>query len=283
MTGYFEKFPLVEYEGRTCVDITRRVTLRRTITSDPRAYRPYDVPAGTRAEQVADGYYDNVEKEWLVLMSASILDPYYDWYLSDRDFAAHLIERYGSLEETIERVHHWQVNWYASDEELTPSEYDTLPDQLKRYYEPRFSVGSTVMSYVRRDIDAIATTNAIVTVELGPDHGVASGDRVQVLDGASLEGQAEIAWANSTHAKLVHVQAPTDPGLTVLSTTGRSGVIVSREYTSNVIPVEERAFWEPVSVFEWERDKNESSKSIRLVDARFAQAIESELDRILST
>lgn len=278
---YFSMFPVADYEGRTCVDISRRIVVRRTITSDPRAYRPYDVPAGTRADQLADGYYGSVDREWMVLISADVLDPYYDWYLSDKDFASQLIDKYGSLEETVERIHHWQVNWYGTDQEISPQDYGTLPDQLKPYYEPVFAAGSTILSYERRADDVETTTNMIVTVGLGQDHGIPPGARVQALNGLQLEGQAEVSWANSTHAKLVHVLTSAEPGLTLRTPAGDTAVILTREYTANNIPVDQRPFWEPVTVFEWERDKNESSKSVRLIDARFADQVETEFQRIL--
>lgn len=286
--SYFTKFPIIEYDGSLCVDITRRVAIRKTVSADPKVYRPYDVKAGQRSDQIADGYYGRSDREWMVYLSGTIIDPYYDWYLSDRDFAQYVLGKYGSLEESIERVHHWQINWAGIDSELSVGEWSALPDDLKTYYEPVFGKGAEIISYLRREEDITTTTNMLVTVELGENHGLEAGDRLRVLSqpGNVQVGQAEVCWSNTTHSKLVHVVSDTDPGLFVVKV--EPGVshtpveILDREYTANNIPVDERVYWEPVSAFDWERDRNESRKSIRLVDSRLVNYVDTELERLLS-
>lgn len=281
MSSYFRMFPLLTYDGARCVDITRRVDLRRTVAADPKAFQPYEVPAGERPDQIAQGYYESHERSWMVFLSTSTIDPYYEWYLSPDRFARFIVEKYGSFEEAVERVHHWQENWPADSTELSPSQWNQLDEETKAYYEPVFGGGTAILSYVRREDDSSATTNMIVTVELEPDHGVDSGERVRILDGQTIVGQAETTWANSTHVKLIHVQSSTEPGLTVETVGGASSVIASREYTANVIPIDERPFWSPVSMLDYETDKNESRKNVRILDARHVASIEAEFERLV--
>lgn len=282
MSSYFEMFPLFDYDGARCVDITRRVGLRRTVAADPKAFQPYEVPAGERPDQIARGYYESPERSWMVLLSTESIDPYFDWYLSPDRFAGFIVEKYGSFVEAVERVHHWQENWPSDSTELSPGQWNQLDEEAKAYYEPVFGTGTAILSYVRREDDLTATTNMIVTVELGPDHGVLPDERVQVYSGPVLDGQAETRWANSTHVKLFHVQANTDPGVTIVGVeSGASALVLSREYTANVIPIDERPFWSPVSMLDYETDKNESRKNVRLLDSRHSAAIEAEFQRLL--
>lgn len=282
MSSYFEMFPLFDYDGSRCVDITRRVGLRRTVSADPKAFQPYEVPAGERPDQIAAGYYESPERSWMVLLSVEALDPYFDWYLSPDRFASFIVDKYGSFEEAVERVHHWQENWPSDPTELSPGQWDQLDGESKAYYEPVFGKGTAILSYVRREDGLTASTNMIVTVDLGPDHGIVPGERVRVFSGAVPDGQAEAGWANSTHVKLLQVQANTDPGVTLVGvSSGSSALVHSREYTANVIPIDERPFWSPVSMLDHETDRNESRKNVRLLDSRNASSIEAELSRLL--
>ena len=283
MSTYFSLFPYVSYNGTNCVDITRRITVRRTITADPKAYQPYEVPAGQRPDQVADGYYLSPDRSWLVYMSTGAIDPYYDWYLGEDDFNAHVVSKYGSMVEAVERIHHWAIAWYDSEITLSPAQWVGVDDGLKQFYEPNFGQGTQILSYSLRADDVSATTNMVVTVGLGDANSAfVEGERVQVFNGVSLEGSAEIGWANATHLKLVHVLTGANVGYTVVGvTSGQSANVITRDYTANVIPVEQRVFWEPVTCLAFERDKNEQLKNVRLIDRTYADAIETEARRLL--
>lgn len=279
--NYFELFPLLDYDGTRCVDLTRRVVVRSSITGDPKAYSPYEVPAGERVDQLAKGYYGSQERDWLVYFSVDAIDPYFDWYLSEDDFASFVLEKYGSLEEAVQRVHHWEVDWYGGSTELSPQSYESLSDDLKPFYEPLFGVGSAITSYIRREDDVRCTTNMVVTLEVGA-HDFEEGERLRFYDGAALEGSAELAWANSTHLRVIHVQTGANAGFTVEGvSSGESLEILDRTYTANVIPIDARPFWAPISCIDFERDRNESKKNVRILDARHADLVEIETSRLL--
>lgn len=284
MAEYFSNFPLTVYQNTVCVDITRRVVMRDATLGDTKAFHPYEVPAGDRADQIAHHYYGSVDDTWLVYASAGVLDPYHGWYRDEYDFNEHVGVKYGSYEEAVERVHHWQLNWYGTDAELTVAGYDALSAPLKKYYEPVYGQGSEVLSYQRRDEDWVASTNMVLRLEIeNQGNVVVSGERVKIKTGATLTGQAEVAWANSTVIKLIHVSGNTDPGnLVVGVTSGANAVISAREFTSNTIPIEERPFWTPVSMYDFERDRNESLKNIKLVDRKYQLAFNDELRRLLN-
>lgn len=283
MSGYFELFPNTVYDDTRCKDITRRIAVRRSISADPRAYAPYEVPAGERADQVAEGYYGRAEREWLIWHSIDLIDPYYDWYLSDENFAELILQKYGTLEEAVERIHHWEIDWYGETGEISVAQYSLLDDTFKKYYEPLFGSGSEILSYIRREDDVWCTTNMIVTIGVGTSNGFVAGERLQFYDGGTLEGSAELSWSNTTHLKIVHVQTGANTGYTVVgANSGVSKTITSREYTANVIPIDERVYWTPVTAIDYERDKNERKKNVRLIDSRHVGQIEIESRRLLA-
>jgi hypothetical protein len=53
-------------------------------------------------------------------------------------------------------------------------------------------------------------------------------------------------------------------------TSGANATILDTDLVQDNIPDAEFAYWEPVTIFEWERSKNESKKQIYLLEANWA-------------
>ena len=80
---YFDKFPLVYYSNNFVVDITRRVALLESVSTNPYAFYPYDIEDNERADQFCSRYYDDAYKSWVIYLGNKIADPYYEWYLQN--------------------------------------------------------------------------------------------------------------------------------------------------------------------------------------------------------
>jgi len=91
---YFEKFPIIEYEGRRVRDISRRSNFVRAVSNNPYLYYPYTVSEGERAEDIANFYYGSVDYVWLVYMANNIIDPYHEWPMDPQTFNDYLVEKY---------------------------------------------------------------------------------------------------------------------------------------------------------------------------------------------
>jgi len=91
---YFEKFPIIEYEGRRVRDISRRSNFTRAVSNNPYLYYPYTVSEGERAEDIANFYYGSVDYVWLVYMANNIIDPYHEWPMDPQTFNDYLVEKY---------------------------------------------------------------------------------------------------------------------------------------------------------------------------------------------
>jgi hypothetical protein len=285
MAGYFSYFPRTTYANTVCVDLFRRSAVRDSVRVDQKAYLPYEVRAGERPDEVARYYYDDPQNDWMVYLSAGIVDPYYSWHLPEDAFVKFVEDKYGSWEIASEKVRHWQLNWHATDQELTPSAYAALEPNIKKYFEAVYGVGSSVISYERRSEDWTASTNMVVRVEgtlANSSSTFSTGDLVYVKTGVTTTGQAEVAWANSTVLKLIHVTGNTDATNLIVGRVDSTAnlTITDREYVSNTIPVDERDYWSAVTCLEWERDKNEQRKNIRLVDRKYTSQMRDELAKL---
>ena len=88
-------------------DILRRVKLRSGIRSGSFLFDNYDVVDGERPEDIAFKYYGDPELHWVVLMTNNITDRYYQWPLTQPQFAEHLTDKYGAGSE--DAVHHYEI------------------------------------------------------------------------------------------------------------------------------------------------------------------------------
>ena len=111
--SYFGRFPLMAYDmagnenWKLLPNILKRVKLRSGIQSGAFLFDNYDVADGERPEDIAFQYYGDPELHWVILMTNNITDRYYQWPLSQPQFAEHLTDKYGAGSE--DAVHHYEI------------------------------------------------------------------------------------------------------------------------------------------------------------------------------
>ena len=88
-------------------DILRRVKLRSGIRSGSFLFDNYDVKDGERPEDIAFKWFGDPEYHWIILMTNNITDRYYQWPLTQPQFAEHLTDKYGAGSE--DAVHHYEI------------------------------------------------------------------------------------------------------------------------------------------------------------------------------
>jgi hypothetical protein len=147
---YFQTLPKISYpDGRgnkiVMTDLLTRVYLVSQLIKDPINYYSYEVKDGETPEIVADKYYGASENYWLVMLANQINDPQWDWPLSQYNFNAHIIDKYGSQENT-QLIHHYEkilttTNVLSNVSEvsrvqISQSEYNTLIVKSSQYTLP---------------------------------------------------------------------------------------------------------------------------------------------------
>jgi len=109
---YFSRFPMMTYDikgdrdYKLLPDILRRVKLRSGLRSSAFLFDKYDVKDGEKPEDVAYKWFGDAEYHWIILMTNNITDRYYQWPLSQPQFAEHLTDKYGAGSE--DAVHHYE-------------------------------------------------------------------------------------------------------------------------------------------------------------------------------
>ena len=111
--SYFSKFPLLAYDIKNnnnyklLPDILRRVKLRALVKSGGMLFDKYDVKENEKPEDVAFKWFGDPELHWVILMTNNITDRYYEWPMTQVQFAEYLTDKYGAGNE--DGIHHYEV------------------------------------------------------------------------------------------------------------------------------------------------------------------------------
>jgi len=105
--GYFRELPNLLYPSYQSdknsslnyievKNLFRRVKLREDLQNVLTIFNKYEVPEGSRPELIAEEVYGDPELDWVVLITAGIINVRDDWPLSDRDLYNYSYEKYGT-------------------------------------------------------------------------------------------------------------------------------------------------------------------------------------------
>jgi len=100
---YFNSFPKVittDYKNNAVVltNIMSRVNIIPSLLQNPLLFYSYDIKDGDRPDIIADKYYNDVNRFWLILYSNQIMDPEYDLPLIGPKFNDYLAAKYPSTD-----------------------------------------------------------------------------------------------------------------------------------------------------------------------------------------
>ena len=151
MSEYFSNFPRILYdidgtnstnpEFSVAVNLLIRQKLRTAIVDDASIYYPYVIPDSvTRPDILSFQIYGDVKFTWTIYLVNQIHDPYWEWPLDSKIFEKYIKEKYGSIAEAKNQVHHYEYIWQQRVEVTGTS--DPVPERFVEVdYDTYLAVG----------------------------------------------------------------------------------------------------------------------------------------------
>lgn len=275
MDSYFQKLPVINYNGQACRDISRSARIKPNSKNQISLFHPVEVDAGFRVDNLAEAYYEDPEMDWMIWLANDIIDPYYQWYLSEREFENHILSKYGDYASAQKKIKYYRTNWQKLDENITIQHYeDVLPKEMKKYYTPVFSKNNKIISYVRKQEDWITNTNRIIKFDI--DNGpFQNNEIVDIKYAGNIIGTGEVITSNTSTVFIHHVSGNTTANSSLIrEIIGEESGISANTNLSNTIQInisdKEVIYWDAVSWLEWETELNEYNKNLYVINSNYA-------------
>jgi hypothetical protein len=89
--------PDVNGEGILLTNLMARSEIIPSLLNNPMMFYKYDIQEGDTPEIIADKYYGDSYRYWIVLYANQILDPQWNWPLTNTQFDAYITSKYSAV------------------------------------------------------------------------------------------------------------------------------------------------------------------------------------------
>ena len=125
--NYFDLFPDVELpsfsdkrnSSRDLIrvkNLFKRGKIREDFFQNATTFYQYTVNGDDRPDNVAKEVYDNINLDWVVLLSNNILNIRDEWPMSQYDFQRYLSNKYDSVQ--LSQIHHYETKEIRNSNEV---------------------------------------------------------------------------------------------------------------------------------------------------------------------
>jgi hypothetical protein len=285
---YFQKFPIISYSNTRVVDITRRTTLLNKVSNNPYVYYPYEIVDEERAEQFSSRYYEDPYQSWVLYLSNNITDPYYEWYLSERQLVEFCDKKYGSYYLAEQKTKFYRNDWESANN-IDLGTYNALTVGMKKYWEPVYGSGSNIIAYKRKENNWTLNTNKITSYNVSNTSFI-TDEVCNIVFNGSYSGSGQIQSVSGNTLFVQHLSGTFLSNSSVMITgssyiygqeSNVNTVFTTSTLVANNIPADEENYWAPVSYYNYEREINEFNKTIRVLEKNYSQQISDNLKQLM--
>ena len=279
---FFSKFPLIRYDinkdgnRKRAVDILKRVAFRKNLSEQMSLFQEYSVQEGDTPEIVATKFYGSAKLHWIVLLMNEIIDPYFKWPLSSNALDDYVAKKYPGKSFFLGNS---QGLYFQRDEEV--------------YVDGKKNVRGLVESYdpTYRELNLYNVQGTISSGDtlVGKTNG-STGEITRLVD---LHTQAVHHFEDASTAYLYNEIDP-------LATPPVSGQQVAIGYTGDAFSTDTAATFGDTVLYsyvnsldgnvtthtavtneQYERDLNESRRSIKILRENYITAVIDDFSRVL--
>ena len=154
MAFYFRPFPKIQYDLKKnnlpllLTNVTARYKIRDRLKDRVAIYYDYVVQDSDRPDLIAFKYYNDETLDWLIYLVNDIIDPYYDWPLTQDSFNKYMTTLYGSVANAKATVYEYRK---LLNKQSVLFDGTIIPE---RYVVVDQNVYNETATDMRREIDA---------------------------------------------------------------------------------------------------------------------------------
>lgn len=292
--SYFREFPKLFYSNsmgvknfKTVTNIFANVKFIKDVLLNNDIYYPYNVKDGERPEDIANKLYRDPTKHWIILLANNIVDPQYDWVMSQNAFEDYINKKYSSVNVQLPTTDLYASNYIVGE---VVYQGDSLADSSCQGQVASFNSATKVLQ-IKFPSQSVANATNITGVTSGQSHNIQT---VTVNNDG-------YHWAINTTSHLQVTETRYNSYDKVKNTTTYSvstydynfsndtvvGRPVGQSNTSNLLEdgttLTVETFIGPKSFYDYEVERNEAKRLIKLPKPEFINVIEQQFKRLMKT
>ena len=279
MARYFDRFPVIDYDGNVAKNILARVDFTDKTKKEIYSTFQFTLEEGfERPDLLSYNYYGSSKFDWMIYLTNNIVDPYYDYYKSAEDFKSYIETKYGSNSNARSITLFYRLNWHEDERTITTQQYEALiadeTTNTQKYWKPKITNTGAVIGYERIKEDWIVSTNKILSLSLTvAPTAFEIGDRVsQTSTGAYATVDYIDLESNSLTVK--HVNGT----FAVNEAEGIEAITPIKQNISDA----ETEYWYAVNAYDDEKETNELKRNIFVLKSSYLAETEKQFIQQLS-
>ena len=280
MARYFDRFPIVDYDGNVAKNILARVDFTEKTKRDIYSTFQFTLEEGfERPDLLSYNYYGSSKFDWMIYLTNNIVDPYYDYYKSAEDFKSYVQTKYGSNSNARSIILFYRLNWHEDERIITNQQYEALianeTANTRKYWKPKITNTGAVIGYERVKEDWVVSTNKVLSLTLNVSPaGFEIGDRVSQT---STGAYATVDYIDLENNRLTvkHVS-----GAFVVNE--EEGILEIKVLSQNISDAEAE-YWYAVNAYEDEKEINELKRNVVVLKSSYLAEVEKQFIQQLST
>jgi hypothetical protein len=240
------------------------------------AFYTYESRDGERPDAISYNYYNDSDYIWLIALANKVIDPYYDFAISESNVIKSLINQYGSIANAGSTILYFENNYATDPSDISVSNYENLTPKLKKYWAPVLGENYGIISYIRKKEDWSVATNK--TIQLTLSTAITFKVNEKILQNGEIV--ATVVYSKGK-ALIVHHVTTVVAGSITGETSGVTATVSDINLISQTISDEEIIYWSAVTAYDEAIRINDKKKSISLLDNRFSGQAVKELKNLL--
>jgi len=173
MAKFFNYYPKTYYTNDTkpkgldtVTNIISRFAFESTLKENSAAFYEYDIQDSDTPEIIADKYYGNPERHWMVLLFNDILDPQWDWPLTENNLVKYVNDKYsanGAANTTVQTGVQWalspsNVQAYFKTITRTSADGSVIVEKLEVDANTYANIAQSTLSYTLQNGSQVTET-----------------------------------------------------------------------------------------------------------------------------
>lgn len=282
MPRYFSKFPKLLYtrDNRTTLvtNLLARVnTIRGTIDNNSLFYE-YDIQEGDTPEMIASKYYGDPELHWVVLLFNDRFDAFYDWSLTNRNFNIYINTKYNDYRYSVDTT--LTGNLVFSNTSNVVVGTDTK-------FETELTEGSEIFYIRNNNSNVISFVSTVASINSDTELTLTGNStysvNTQTTNDTVLTGihhfekviETKDSYSNITTTKNYVIDMDT------YSLLQEEPLVQTKTFT-NGISVTTTTYRKIVSLYDYENEKNESMRKIKLIKKELIFDVKNQFETLMS-